>query len=87
MSMPRSTYSVTEAQSALPRLVREVEGGELVGITRRDETVAYLVSREHLEAIVETMELLANPRARQAIADHRAGRTRFFPLSAIDQDE
>jgi hypothetical protein len=45
--------------------------------------VAYLVSREHLEAIVETMELLVNPRARKAIADHRAGRTRFLPLSAV----
>jgi prevent-host-death family protein len=75
---------VTQAQSTLPQLVREAEGGELVRITRRDETVAYLVSREHLEAIVETMELLANPRARKAIADHRAGRTRFLPLSAID---
>ncbi len=75
---------MTQAQSTLPRLVKEAESGELVGITRRDETVAYLVSREHLEAIVETMELLANPRARKAIAGHRAGRTRFFPLSAID---
>jgi prevent-host-death family protein len=85
--MSRSTYSVTEAQSTLPRLVREAESGELVGITRRDETVAYLVSRQHLEAIVETMELLANPRARKAIADHRTGRTRFFPLSTVERDE
>lgn len=85
--MPRSTYSVTQAQSALPRLLREVEGGDLVGIARRDETVAYLVSREHLEAIVETMEILANPKAREAIDDHRAGRTKFLPLTAIDNDE
>jgi prevent-host-death family protein len=84
--MAKSTYSVTQAQSTLPRLVREAESGELVGITRRDETVAYLVSREHLEAIVETMQLLANPRARKAIADHRAGRTRFLPLSAINDE-
>jgi PHD/YefM family antitoxin component YafN of YafNO toxin-antitoxin module len=85
--MPRSTYAVTQAQSALPRLLREAESGALVGITRRDETVAYLLSRGHLEVIVETMELLANPRAREAIADHRAGRTRRFPLSVIDRDE
>ena len=83
--MPRTTYSVTQAQSALPRLLREVESGELVGIARRDETVAYLLSRQHLEAIVETMELLANPRARRAIAEHRAGRTKLFPLTAIDR--
>jgi prevent-host-death family protein len=84
--MAKSTYSVTQAQSTLPRLVREAESGELVGITRHDETVAYLVSRDHLEALVETMEILANPRARKAIADHRAGRTRFFPLSATDDE-
>jgi PHD/YefM family antitoxin component YafN of YafNO toxin-antitoxin module len=84
--MARSTYSVTEAQSALPRLVREAEAGSLVGIARRDQTVAYLVSRDHLEAIAETMELLANPKARRAIEDHRAGRTRFLPLSALGDE-
>jgi antitoxin (DNA-binding transcriptional repressor) of toxin-antitoxin stability system len=87
IGMPRSTYSVSQAQSALPRLVREVESGALVGIARRDETVAYLVSRRQLEAIVETMKILANPRARKAIADHRAGRTRFSALSAIDRGD
>ena len=84
--MSRSTYSVTKAQSTLPRLVREAEGGALVGIARHDETVAYLMSRAQLEAIVETMELLANPGARNAITNHRAGRTRFVPLSALDRD-
>ena len=85
--MPRSTYSVTQAQSQLPRLLRQAESGALVGIARREETVAYLLSRDHLEAIVETMEILANPAAQKAIADHRAGRTRFVPLSALDADE
>lgn len=85
--MPRSTYSVTQAQSQLPQLLRQVESGALVGIARRDETVAYLLSRDYLEAIVETMEVLANPDAQKAIANHRTGRTRFVPLSALDADE
>jgi len=85
--MPRSTYSVTRAKSALPRLLREAESGKCVGIARRGETVAYLLSRRHFEAILETMAILANPRARKAIADHRAGRTRFSPLAAIGRDE
>ncbi|TMA67160.1 MAG: type II toxin-antitoxin system Phd/YefM family antitoxin [Deltaproteobacteria bacterium] len=84
--MARSTYSVTQAQSQLPQLLRQAESGMLVGIARRDETVAYLVSRDYLEAIVETLEILANPHAQKAIADHRAGRTRFVPLSALDAD-
>jgi prevent-host-death family protein len=85
--MARSTYSVTEAQSQLPRLLKEAERGAAIGITRRDETVAYLLSRGQLEAIVETMEILANPAARKAIEDHRAGRTRFMPLAALAHDE
>ena len=58
-----------------------------MGITRRQQTVAYLLSRDYLEAMVETMEILANPDARKAIANHRAGRTKFVPLLALDPDE
>jgi prevent-host-death family protein len=79
-----STYSVTEAQSQLPGLIREAEEGAPVRIRRRDETVAFLVSRAHMEAIVETMEILATPEAMRAIAEHRAGRTKLRPLSALD---
>ena len=43
--MARSTYSVTQAQSQLPQLLRQAERGTLVGITRRQRTVAYLLSR------------------------------------------
>ncbi len=82
--MAKSTYSVTQAQSQLPKLIREAERGRTVAISRRDETVAYLVSRDRLDAIVETMEILGSPAARKAIEDHRAGRTRFVPLSALD---
>ncbi len=82
--MPKSTYSVTQAQSQLPKLIREAESGRPVAISRREETVAYIVSKERLEAIVETMEILASPAARKAIEDHRAGRTKFVPLSSLD---
>ena len=80
-----STYSVTQAQSQLPGLIKKAEQGEPVRIRRRDKTVALLVSRERMEAIVETMEVLATPKAMKAIAEHRAGRTKFLPLSALDE--
>jgi antitoxin YefM len=82
----KSTYSVTEAQTQLPSLIRRAEKGEPVRIRRRNETVAYLVSRERMEAIVETIELLANPDAMKAIAAHRAGRMKLRPLSALDEE-
>lgn len=84
--MPRDTYTVAAAQSQLPRLIREAEKGRPIAISRRDRPVAYLLSQERLEAIVETMEILANPAARKAIDDHRTGKTRFLPLSALDEE-
>ncbi|MBK7582529.1 MAG: type II toxin-antitoxin system prevent-host-death family antitoxin [Myxococcales bacterium] len=83
----KSTYSVSEAQSALPRLLKSAERGEAVCIRRHSEPVAYIVSRERMEAIVETMELLASPDAMRAIREHRAKKTKFLALSELDRDE
>ena len=82
----KATYSISGAQSNLPRLVRESTDGGAIAITRHNETVAYVVSRERMEAIVETMEVLANPEAMRAIRDYEKGKTKFFPLEAMDDE-
>lgn len=82
-----STYSVTQAQTNLPRLLKDAAEEGSIAITRREETVAYLVSRERMEAIVETLDLLGNPKAMSAIHDYEAGTTKFLPLSALDEGE
>jgi antitoxin YefM len=79
-----TTYSVTEAQAKLPALVREAED-QLVTITRHDKVVGYLLSPERMESILETLEILANPKAMKAIRDAEAGRTKYYPLSALDE--
>jgi antitoxin YefM len=81
-----STYSVTQAQANLPRLLRDAIDRS-IAIRRHDETVAYLVSRERMEAIAETLEVLANPAAMKAIRTHRAGKLKLFPLSSIDETD
>jgi antitoxin YefM len=81
----KSTYSVTEAQSQLPKLLKEAQRGEAIAIRRRNDTVAYLVSRERMEAIVETLEILANPDAMREIRAHKAGKTKFYGLKALDE--
>jgi prevent-host-death family protein len=90
MSIRRSyvnpTYSISEAQSQLPRLIREAEQSGAITINRHGDTVAYLVSRDRMEAIVETLEILSNPRAMRAIADHRSGKLRLKPLSSLAVD-
>lgn len=77
---------MTQAQSHLPRLIRKAESGEPVRILRHNETVAYLVSRERMEAIVETMEILSNPAAVKAIVANRAGKTKFVSVSALTDE-
>lgn len=80
----KSTYSVTRAQSGLPRLLKDAAKGGAIAITRHDETVAFLVSREHMEAIAETLEILGNPEALQAVRQYRQGRMKFRPAEDLD---
>jgi antitoxin YefM len=81
----KTTYSITSAQANLPKVVREAAHG-LITITKRDEAVAYVVSRERMETLLETMEILANPKAMKALKDAREGKTKYYPLESLDED-
>jgi len=78
------TYSVTEAQAGLPSILREAEEQTVI-ITRRDKTVGYILSPERFEAMLETMEIMANPEAMDAIRDYKAGKTKFLALDSLDE--
>jgi len=82
-----STYSVTQAQTNLPRLIKEAADAGSIAITRHDETVAYLISRERMDTIVETLEVLGNPAAMKALRQYEEGKTKFLPLSALNGDK
>ncbi len=79
-----NTYSVTEAQSSLPALLKKAQE-ELIVITRRDKAVAYLVSAERMAGIAETLEIMADPKAMEAVRRARSGQGKYFPLSALDE--
>jgi antitoxin YefM len=81
----KNTYSVAKAQANFTRILKEAEKSP-ISITRHDETVAFILSRERMEAIVETLEILSDPEAMKAIREHQAGKTTFLPLSALDED-
>ena len=83
----KTTVTAAEAKTQFSRLLRQVEAGETIAISKRDQTVAFLVPRARLEALIETMEILGNPAAMQAIRQHEAGTASFHPLSALDEDE
>ena len=81
-----STYSVTEAQARLPALVKHAENN-LVAITRHDKTVAYLLSASRMEAIAETLEIMADATAMTAIRKAEAGAGQYYPLRTLDETD
>ena len=48
----KKQQSIAEARSNLPQLVREVESGEPIELTRRGESVAVLIGRRQYESLV-----------------------------------
>ena len=81
----KNAYSVEEAQVSLARILREAEEQTVIS-TRRDKTVGYLLSPERFEAMLETMEIMSNPLAMEAIRDHKSGKTKFLPLDALSDN-
>ncbi|MGH8019852.1 MAG: type II toxin-antitoxin system Phd/YefM family antitoxin [Opitutaceae bacterium] len=80
----KTTVTVTQGQARFPGVVRDAEEGGVVTITRHDAPVAYVIGRERMQAIVETMEIMSNPEAMKAIRDYRSGNTKFQRLSALE---
>lgn len=83
--MTKNTYSISEAQAKLPSLLRDPRA-TFLPITRHSETVGYIVSKKLMDAIVETMELLADPGAVDAIGRARKGKNRYIPLDRLHAD-
>lgn len=50
-----------------------------------DTLKAYLVNRERMEAIIETLEVLSNPDALQAIEEYKYGKTRLQTLEDFER--
>ena len=78
-----AALSVTAERGKLPAVVRSAQSGRFVGVTVRKKTVAYVVSRERMESILETMELLANPKFVRAWREAKTGTGKYHPASAL----
>ena len=78
----KTELSVSEAQAQLPRLV---QSKETIKVRSRDKTVAFIVPRERMEALLETMEILSSPAAMRAIRRDQSGKGKYLPLSALDE--
>jgi antitoxin (DNA-binding transcriptional repressor) of toxin-antitoxin stability system len=79
----KTSLSIAEARARLPKLVRTKQ---TLSLCQRGETVAFLVPRARMEALLETMEILANPQAMKAIRRDQSGKGKYLPLAALDED-
>lgn len=77
------SYTIKTAQQKFSAVVQEAEDHP-VTITRQGKAVAVLMSIERMEAIAETMEILADPKAMAAVRKHREGRAAYHDVSALD---
>jgi antitoxin (DNA-binding transcriptional repressor) of toxin-antitoxin stability system len=55
-----------------------------VAITEHGKTVAFILSAEKVEALLDTMEILADPHAMKAIKDYQAGRLPMKDAECLD---
>ena len=81
----KATYpvmSVTQAQSDFPKLCRQ---GKRILITKRDKPVSVLLPIGDYEAMMETMDLLSNPRAMKTLRAAKAGKLTYRKLDLDDE--
>ena len=80
----KNTLTVTKAQAQFPAVCRSKE---TVVVTKNGEVVSFIVPKARMAALLERMEILADPEAMAAINKAKAGKTKDYPLSILDEDE
>jgi len=81
-----STVTISELQAQAPKCVRRAEKEGALTIARHGRAVAFLVSRDRMEAIIESLEIMSNPKAMKAIRDYEAGKATMKDVSCLNDD-
>lgn len=77
-----AAYNLSQARKQLPALMKE-SLERPVPLTRNKQVIGFLLSRERMESLLETIEVVQDRKAMKAIRDYEAGKTKFHPLSAL----
>jgi len=80
-----SDISIAEAKNRLPALLREVEAGEALRITRRGRTVAVVLGVREYERLVAAAK--GRPSLKEAISTYRQNACFEWELSPEEVDE
>jgi len=82
MKATDNTLTISRAQAGLPRLCNS---GKSFLITNRDKPTAVLLPIADYESLLETMDLLSNPRAMKTLRAAKAGRLNYKDLDLADE--
>jgi PHD/YefM family antitoxin component YafN of YafNO toxin-antitoxin module len=80
--MSDSTYTVSQAQARLPRLLNE----DSFAISVHGKVKGFYLSKERLEAMIETMELLGNPDFVSALKEHKSGKGKTYSIEELEKE-
>jgi PHD/YefM family antitoxin component YafN of YafNO toxin-antitoxin module len=83
MPSPDQIMTVSKAQAGLPRLC---SSGKSFLITDRDRPTAVVLPIADYESLIETMDLLSNPRAMKIVRAAKAGRLGYKALDLDDEN-
>ncbi len=78
--MKNAPLTISDLKNNPARAVAQVEKTGFRGITRHGRAVAFLVSRDVMESILETMELQKSAELMELIKLDRAGKLKFSPV-------
>lgn len=76
-----SIVNVTEAQARLNKLIDQ----DTFAISRHGKVVGVYLSKDRIEALVETMELVSNPDFNSALKEYQSGRMKLHDAAALDK--
>ena len=72
--------SISDLANDVSGYVKKAEREGIVPIANRGRTVVFLVGREKLAALLETMELQGNSNLMSLVKADRAGKVKFTPV-------
>lgn len=77
-----STVNVTQAQQQLPRLIKR----DSFAISRHGKIVGFYLSKDRIEALIESMELVENPEFLKTLKKYKSGKMKFYSTDELDAE-
>jgi hypothetical protein len=79
--MNDSTYTISQAQAKLPSLIKE----DSFAISVHGEIKGFYLSKQRLEAMIESLELLESPTFTAALKAHQSGKSKTYTVEQLNE--